>query len=374
MVFPQSDGASMPKPYSDKMKMLLKRQRLLIEEILMYRRVMEGMREGLVFKNLLKLIVDSVRKGMGFKRAGVFLVDPDGKHFQLALGLGANGKYEHHKDRFPLDTSPGKVPLADVINGRRLYFLSNNIPGRIPRRYHYRVEVINNAVVPIQVGKGKTIGALAVDNLHLNRPITKSDVSSLMNYATQLGLAIESLRIHERVMNLSLTDPLTGLYNRRHFDEALTQEIKRCQRYKRSFSLLLIDIDHFKRINDQYGHDAGDRVICQVGKLLRTTLRNPDVVGRVGGEEYAVILPETPPQNINLAVRRLLKEMRRTIPEVPAMAEKNEKVTFSIGLATYLKGAATGQMIMKLADQSMYQAKRNGRNRAGTMKVIKEKQ
>ncbi len=363
----------MPKTYPEKIKKLLKRQRLLSDEILMYRRVMEGMRQGLVFENLLKLIVDSVRKGMGFKRSGIFLVDPDGKHFQLALGIGANGKYEHNKDRFSLATPPGKVPLVDVINGRMSYFLSNNIPDRIPRRYYYRVEVINNAVVPIQVGKEKTIGALAVDNLHLNRPITKSDVSSLMNYATQLGLAIESLRIHEKAMSLSLTDPMTELYNRRHFDKALSQEIKRCQRYKRCFSLLQIDIDHFKRINDKYGHDAGDRVICQVGQLLRNTLRNPDVVGRVGGEEFAVILPETPPQNITVVVNRLLKEMRGTIPDVPAMAEKNEKVTFSIGVATYLKGTATGQMIMKLADQSMYQAKRNGRNRAGSLRIFREK-
>ncbi len=363
----------MPKAYPEKIKKLLKRQRLLNHEILMYRRVMEGMREGLVFENLLKLIIDSMRKGMGFKRAGIFLVDPDGKHFQLALGIGANGKYEHNKDRFPLDTSPGKVPLADVINGRVRYFLSNNIPSRIPQRYQYRVEVINNAVVPIQVGKEKTIGALAVDNLHLNRPITQSDVSSLMNYATQLGLAIESLRIHEKVMNLSLTDPLTELYNRRHFDKALAQEIKRCQRYKRSFSLLLIDIDHFKRINDNYGHDAGDRVIRQVGNLLRNALRNPDVVGRVGGEEFAVILAETPPQNITLVVNKLLREMRRTVPEVPAMAEKNERVTFSVGLATFLSGDVTAQAIMKLADQSMYQAKRNGRNRAGSLRLIRKK-
>jgi diguanylate cyclase (GGDEF)-like protein len=363
----------MSRTYREKIKKLLKRQRLLNDEILMYRRVMEGMRQGLVFENLLKLIIDSVRKGMGFKRAGIFLVEPDGKHFHLALGIGGNGKYEHNKDRLPLDSKPGKVPLADVINGRVSYFLCNNIPDRIPLRYHYRVEVINNAVVPIQVGKEKTIGALAVDNLRLNRPITKSDVSSLMNYATQLGLAIESLRIHEKAMNLSLIDPLTELYNRRHFDKALAQEIKRCQRYKRAFSILLIDIDHFKRINDKYGHDAGDRVIRQVGNLLRNTLRNPDVVGRVGGEEFAVILPETPPQSITLVVKRLLKEMRGTIPDVPVMAEKNEKVTFSIGLATYLKGSATGQTIMKLADQSMYQAKRNGRNRAGKLKVIRGK-
>jgi diguanylate cyclase (GGDEF)-like protein len=358
--------------YPEKIKKLLKRQRLLGNEILMYRRVLEGMRQGLVFEDLLKLIVDSVSRGMGFKRAGVFLVDPDGKHFQLALGIGADGKYEHNKDRFPLDTAPGKIPLADVMSGRRLYFLSNNVPGRIPRGYQYRVEVINNAVVPIQVGKKKTIGALAVDNLRLNRPITQSDVSSLMNYATQLGLAIESLRVHQRAMSLSLIDPLTGLYNRRYFDKALSQEMKRCKRHKLSFSLLLIDIDHFKRINDNYGHDAGDRVISQVGNLLRNTLRDPDVVGRVGGEEFAVLLPATPPQNISLAVKRLLKEIRAMKPEVPAMVEKNEKVTFSVGMATFLKGDATSQALMKLADQSMYQAKNSGRNRSGPLMVIRK--
>lgn len=341
----------------------------------MYQKIMEGMRKELSFDSLLKLFVTALRKGLGFKRAGVFLIEPDGKHVYLAMGTSPKGNFEKNKnkDRFPLRREKGFSPFNDVLHGYKKYFLSNNIPERIPKRIQYRIQVLNNAVVPIEVGKGDIIGALAVDNMNINRPITKSDVSSLMNYATQVGLAIESFWAHEKTLSLALTDPLTGLYNRRFFDQALSQELKRCQRYSRFFSLLLVDIDRFKRINDTYGHASGDGVIQQVATLLRNNLRNLDIVARVGGEEFAVILPETPPNNLPVVVDRLLREMREAKPAPRAMAEKKERVTFSIGMATYRGGNATSNTMLKLADQSLYRAKNGGRNKAGPMNVVQEK-
>ncbi|HVZ81829.1 MAG TPA: sensor domain-containing diguanylate cyclase [bacterium] len=349
---------------------ILRRQKMLSQEILVYQRIMEGMRKGLKFDSLLKLFVKGAQKGLGFKRSGIFLVEPDGKHATLAMGVSARGTFERNKDRIRITPERHKVPISDIVNGYQGYFLSNNIPGRIPKTTSYRVQVLNNAVVPIQVGKGRIIGVLAVDNLFQNKPITLGDVHGLMNYATQVGLAIESFRAHQKAVGLSMTDPMTGLYNRRYFDQALDQEIKRCRRYGRAFSLLLLDIDHFKRINDTYGHGAGDEVIRQVAGLIRRNLRGLDVVARVGGEEFAVILPETPPQNLNTVVQRLLREMRAAKPVPAAMAQKRGRVTFSIGVGIYKGGEAGPAKLMKAADKSLYQAKGQGRDRCGAPVIV----
>jgi diguanylate cyclase (GGDEF)-like protein len=349
---------------------ILRRQRLLNHENFMFQRILEGMRKGIKFDSLLKLIIHSVCRGLGFKRAGIFLVETDEKNVFLALGVGPKGNLERNKDRFPLSSPPGTVIICDVITGRKKYFFSNNIPQRVPKRYVYRVPVFNNAVVPIQVGKGRIIGALAVDNLHQNRPITMSDVSSLMNYSTQVGLAIESFRIHERMVSLSLTDSLTGLYNRRFFDQALGQEIKRCHRYRRTFSLLLIDIDHFKNINDTYGHDNGDLALKQIAGILRNNVRTLDMVARIGGEEFAVLLPETPPNNISAVTRRLMKLVRNMKLVFPSANLTQRKTTISIGVAGFRRGEFTLTQVIKAADESLYQAKRRGRNRVGSIKIL----
>jgi diguanylate cyclase (GGDEF)-like protein len=346
---------------------LIRRQKMLTQEILVYQRIMEAMRKGLRFESLLKVFVKGAQQGLGFKRAGIFLVEPDGKHATLAMGVSARGTFEKNKDRIRIIPERNKVPVSDIVNGYQSYFLSNNIQERIPEKTKYRVQVLNNAVVPIEVGKGRIIGVLAVDNLFHNKPITSSDVHSLMNYATQVGLAIDSFRAHAKAMGMALTDPMTGLYNRRYFDQALDQEIKRCRRYNRAFSLLLLDIDHFKRVNDTYGHGAGDEIIKQVAELIHNNLRGLDVVARVGGEEFAVILPETPPQNLNVVVQRLLREMRGAKPAASAMAKKGERVTFSVGVGVFKGGEAGSLKLMKAADKSLYQAKRQGRDRCGAI-------
>jgi diguanylate cyclase (GGDEF)-like protein len=293
------------------------------------------------------------------------LIEPDGKSARLILGIDKKGRFESNKEKLPINLRPGISHFADVMNGHKKFFFSNDIPHRISKKDRFRVPVYNNALVPLQFGSEKIIGAIAVDNLDKNRPITKSDVISLMNYATQVGLAIESFQSHQKMMSLSFTDSMTGLYNRRFFDKTLAQEVSRCQRYDRNCSLMLIDIDHFKRVNDTYGHDAGDEIIQQVAGILQKNVRGLDVVSRIGGEEFAIILPETPPNNVSVVVDRLLKEFRHTKPAVSIMAAKKEVITISLGVAIYRGGPVTPQGLFKLADKSLYRAKKTGRDKSG---------
>lgn len=353
-----------------------RRQKMLAQEVLMYQRVMEGLRRNFKFETLLKVIIDSVREGMGFKRAGIFLVEPDKKSIKLALGINPKGGYEKHQKKRPPYPLSGDGAFSRLVNGKIKFFLTNNYPKRMPlttKTWEKKLPVQNNASVPIHVGHGDVIGILSVDNLTVNRPISRSDISTLMNFATQVGLALQSVKAQEQILNLVVTDPLTGLRNRRFFEQAVDMEIKRCQRYHRSCSLIMADLDHFKRVNDNYGHDAGDEVLKHVANLLRDNVRTLDIVARIGGEEFAILLPETPPNNIRMVANRLLRQVRESKLPIETMNPRQRGITLSLGIASFRGGKMKAKELIKLADKSLYQAKRRGRNRAGSIQVMSEK-
>lgn len=172
-------------------------------------------------------------------------------------------------------------------------------------------------------------------------------------------LAQDRNQILEEFKILSITDHLTLLYNSRHFHTQLQTEIERHDRYKRPLSLLMIDIDHFKRYNDIYGHIEGDRILSMMGKAIKSALRSPDTAYRYGGEEFMVILPETDPESALRAARRIKDFVEYEL----AKLENNDPViTLSIGVTSYAFDESA-MSFMKRADEAMYVAKRKGRNR-----------
>jgi diguanylate cyclase (GGDEF)-like protein len=363
----------MPSSQSLKMRTQNKRIRVLNQEILMYQQIMKGMRSTLPLEDLLKMVITSVCTGMGLRRAGVFLVEQDGQHIRLALGINPGGKWEKSASRFPIRPRRGYNDQSDLIFGYKKYLLSNNVSGRYKEGMEDQTIVYNMAVVPIYAGQRRPIGNLAVDNLNHYRRITLSDVAFLTDYATLLGLAIQSTRHYEQAVRLSNTDPLTGLHNRRFFERAMEREIQRCHRYRRPFGLIMADIDHFKKVNDTYGHDAGDEVLKQVSSLLKACVRGLDTVARLGGEEFVLLLPETPPGRMKVVVKRLLQKVRETTPPVAAMAEAGHSVTFSLGVVSCRAGNPSTRELLNLADHSLYRAKNNGRNRSGPIRYFPPK-
>jgi len=155
------------------------------------------------------------------------------------------------------------------------------------------------------------------------------------------------------------TDHLTNLSNRRSFLENLNSECARSMRYGHSFSVAMIDIDHFKNVNDTYGHDVGDRVIKGLSDLLMGEFRTIDRIGRLGGEEFAVLFPETKLQGAAIACERFLELVRKT--QLP-LEDESIGITVSIGLAMLSADKKNGPEILKRADELLYDAKRNGRN------------
>ncbi|HET9033034.1 MAG TPA: GGDEF domain-containing protein [Dokdonella sp.] len=166
-------------------------------------------------------------------------------------------------------------------------------------------------------------------------------------------------RYHEELYQLATADPLTDLYNRRQFLELIDREIVRAANYKRPLSLLIIDLDHFKLINDEFGHPNGDLVLKRVALCLRGHSREESIVARIGGEEFAVVLPEhdlAQAEEFAESLRRALSELEFTLNDTA------KKITVSIGAANWKPGMTSTGDLMQAADEQLYRAKQGGRN------------
>jgi len=169
-------------------------------------------------------------------------------------------------------------------------------------------------------------------------------------------LQIQEIKVKTELLEkMSITDSLTGLCNRRHIFSRLTQEIEKSGRYKTSFSVLMLDIDHFKEINDTYGHQFGDTMLKKVSEIIRSSIRTMDIGGRYGGEEFLIILPEIPVKGAITVAQRIREEVEKIQSE-----DENFSITVSIGAAEYTGESI--QDIIKKVDELLYKAKQRGRN------------
>lgn len=195
--------------------------------------------------------------------------------------------------------------------------------------------------------------------------LTKADLPIMSIFAKQIGVSLERARLFQEVQSLALTDPLTGLHNRRSLFELGRVEFARAQRMKQSFCCMMLDLDHFKQINDQYGHLIGDHVLQEFTKRCKNSVREIDLVGRYGGEELIILLPETD----RLTSVQVAERLRHSIACMPFQVfDKEISVTVSIGVATQDENTTDLETLIARADQAMYIAKHKGRNRVAMSK------
>jgi diguanylate cyclase (GGDEF)-like protein len=178
--------------------------------------------------------------------------------------------------------------------------------------------------------------------------------------AKQVNMALDNAQLIQELEGLATTDGLTKLYNRRYFMERAESEFERSHRYRRDLSVFLIDADHFKAINDTHGHDAGDRALRFLAAACRAGLRQLDVLGRYGGEELVVLLPEASAAVAYETAERLRQSIEQI--QIP-LSEGEVRLTVSIGVATAGPDTETVAALINQADRALYEAKRNGRNR-----------
>jgi diguanylate cyclase (GGDEF)-like protein len=208
------------------------------------------------------------------------------------------------------------------------------------------------------IAQGDTLGVLTLCPPAAYPPELVTLAESV---AERFGLTLANLRLRDRLRNQSIRDPLTGLFNRRYLEETLSRELNRAERTSRPLALLLIDIDHFKRLNDTYGHDAGDAALAEVGRLLGRSFRSSDIACRYGGEEFVVVLPEAArgfAATRAEALREAVKELR-----VSARGAPIQPMSISIGVAHYPDDGRTPEDLVRAADVALYAAKAQGRDR-----------
>ena len=181
-------------------------------------------------------------------------------------------------------------------------------------------------------------------------------------FTEHVALALSNLRLRETLRQQSIRDPLTGLFNRRYLEETLTIEVERTKRVNAAFSIIMLDLDHFKLFNDTQGHEAGDAVLQALGSFLQRSVRGGDIVCRYGGEEFTVILP-----GASLAVGQQRAELLcagiRTL-QVDLKGHPLGPLTLSAGIASFPTHGDSGELVLQAADVALYQAKNDGRDRA----------
>ncbi len=213
-------------------------------------------------------------------------------------------------------------------------------------------------IAPLMMGD-LTLGAISLDS-RLRFAFDMADLRLLVSFAATATTAINNAQLHAEVQKQAITDTLTGLYNRRGFEELGRREVERAMRFSRPLSALMLDIDFFKQVNDIHGHSTGDQVLS--GMALRCTqeLRQIDLLGRFGGDEFVALLPETDLDSARQVAERLRKSVSQVIYTTTAMTVK---ITLSVGAAALGGGVTDLNGLVQLADKALYEAKRTGRNR-----------
>ncbi|WP_291315057.1 sensor domain-containing diguanylate cyclase [Desulfuromonas sp.] len=232
---------------------------------------------------------------------------------------------------------------------------------RFAREVDRAVSFSTHSVVCVPIkSKERSLGVIQLINPLGEGEFGKADLSILSSIADFVAIAIENARNFEKISDLAVTDDLTGLFNARHFHSLLEYEIERSARVGSDLSLVFFDLDHFKTVNDTYGHRSGSKLLAEIGDLLKGSIRRVDRAARYGGDEFVLILPATPKQG----AFEVATKLRRKIRTLEFLTEDGSpvEVTASFGIASFPEDAGGKEDLIRLADQAMYEAKQSSRD------------
>ncbi|MCO8272503.1 diguanylate cyclase [Actinoplanes sp. TRM 88003] len=313
---------------------------------------------------ILQVILRTALAATGARAGLVLLIDHSSGQLVAQCGLGLAGRWDVPEAELPQQ----RLPLGEGVLGgvaatgeprRGRGELASSEP---PCRTYVAVPICAPGV-PEEPGDPapfpETLGVLALYDRVGGDTFDDSDLSTLRTFAGQAGVAVHNVRMHEEAQRLSLTDPLTGLWNYRYLRESLRREVERASRFGRMLAVLVLDLDHFKDVNDTYGHAAGDAVLGEFARRIRVGLREVDVAFRQGGEEFVVLLPETDAYGGAIVAERLgaaVRERPVIVDGIPV------PISVSIGVAVYPEHGENSPQVLGAADRALYAAKNAGRD------------
>lgn len=314
---------------------------------------------NLDLESLISQILDAAFDAIpGGQKGALHLLARDTGELEMRAALG----YQENDPRIKrLNLKDGMNYIARCVRERRPLLIQNMEPENnvSHKAADEETEIIRSALVaPLILGED-VLGALSLESPQENA-FDQADLDLIASFAATVTAAIRNAQLHTEVQRQAITDPLTELYNRRGFFEIGEHEIERSHRFSRPLVAMMVDIDHFKLINDEFGHAVGDQVLQQIATRIRNNVRKVDIVGRYGGDEFAILLPEL---DIFTAVN-VAERLRKKVEALPFEANSQAvPATISIGIAKIMPDMPDLDALLVRADHALYLAKNGGRNR-----------
>lgn len=344
---------------------ILRSERLARQKAESLEQVAAVLNSTLEREELLARVLEELSRLVASDSTSVQLLEGD--QFRVVAGRGFSEADGVINMTFPLEgENPNRMVIAQrqpviVPDAQAAYAIFREPP-------HNRVRSWMG--VPL-LSRGRVIGMIALDR-HAVKAFTREEAETAMAFANHVAIALENAGRYEATLQQALTDELTGLYNRRYLRQEMEREVLRSRRYQHSVALVMLDLDDFKRYNDLYGHPAGDRLLRELAEVMRSEVRPTDSLVRYGGDEFAVILPET---GLDGAVE-VAERLRRRVAEhrfpVEEGSEVVGQVTISLGVAAFPLHASTAQELLQAADEALLLAKQ-GKNRVSRYDQVSQK-
>jgi diguanylate cyclase (GGDEF)-like protein len=312
--------------------------------------VSQMMSSSLERDEILQNVVRLLKENFGYTYISVYLLQEDQLHLGAQVG-------------YPEEFIIHDIPITSGITGRsvstkQIQFVRDVTQD--PSFLRASSEVKSEICIPL-LKKGTVLGVLNVESAS-ERPLDEDDLNLLSAIAGSITISIDNAQLHAQVKTMAITDAVSGLYNRHAFEEMLMNEIQRATRYRYPLSLIIFDVDTFKDYNYKWGHPAGDQRLKGTADLIRWNQRKHDIAARYGGDEFAIILPNTNKQGAYQFAKRLLDAARNSTPEKPVEGKGVPGYTLSMGFATFPQDGDTLATLLLAADQAELTAKRLGKN------------